>query len=89
MFLAMKLQYCVYVLRSELDDGLYIGFTTDLKRRLSEHFNGESGATACRRPFELIYCEYFKMKNDAIRREGYLKTTAGRRGLKLILRDTI
>ncbi len=29
--------YTVYVLYSDLDDKFYIGFTSNLKRRLSEH----------------------------------------------------
>ena len=84
-----KLQYCVYVLLSMHDNGLYIGYTTDLQRRLTEHFHGESKATAPRRPFRLIFCENFFSKDDALRRERYLKTTAGRKGLKLILRETL
>ena len=36
----LKLPYCVYVLRSQKDGKLYIGFTGDLKQRLSDHFNG-------------------------------------------------
>lgn len=84
-----KLQYCVYVLLSMRDSHFYIGYTTDLKRRLTEHYNGYSKATAPRRPFRLIFCEYFVSQGDALRREGYLKTTAGRKGLKLILRDAL
>ena len=84
-----KLQYCVYVLLSMHDGNLYVGFTTDLQRRLTEHFHGQSAATAPRRPFRLIFCEYFFSKKDAERREMYLKTTAGRKGLKLILRETL
>jgi predicted GIY-YIG superfamily endonuclease len=37
--------FYVYVLRSEKDDGFYIGFSTDLKRRLSEDKRGASFAT--------------------------------------------
>lgn len=84
-----KLQFCVYVLLSMQDGNLYVGFTTDLQRRLTEHFHGESKATAPRRPFRLIFCEYFFSETDARRREQYLKTTAGRKGLKLILRETL
>ena len=76
-----KLQYCVYVLLSMHDGNLYVGFTTDLQRRLTEHFHGDSKATAPRRPFRLIFCEHFFSKADAERRESYLKTTAGRKGL--------
>jgi putative endonuclease len=84
-----KLQYCVYVLRSMKDGDFYVGFTTNLARRLTEHFQGQSKSTAPRRPFCLIFCEYFFSKEDAMRREMYLKTTAGRKGLKLILRETL
>ena len=31
-----KLGHCVYVLRSEADGKLYIGYTTDLKQRLTD-----------------------------------------------------
>ena len=62
---------------------------TNLQRRLTEHFHGQSKATAPRRPFRLIFCEYYLSESDARRREGYLKTTAGRKGLKLILRETL
>jgi len=37
-----KLPYCVYVLKSQQDGLFYIGFTTDLHRRLTEHINGQS-----------------------------------------------
>jgi len=34
--------FYVYVLQSVVDEGLYIGFTGDLKRRLAEHQDGKS-----------------------------------------------
>ena len=81
-----KLPYCVYVLQSQQDGLLYIGFTTDLYRRLTEHIRGLSDATAPRRPFDLIYCEYHAHKLDALRRESYFKTSPGKKALKLMLR---
>jgi putative endonuclease len=84
-----KLPFCVYILKSQKDGLLYIGFTTDLHRRLTEHMHGQSDATAPRRPFDLIYCEYHVSKIDALRREGYFKTTAGKKALKLMLRDSL
>jgi putative endonuclease len=51
--------------------------------------HGLSDATAPRRPFDLIYCEYHVSKVDALRREGYFKTTAGKKTLKLMLRDAL
>ena len=84
-----KLPYCVYVLKSQKDGLLYIGFTTDLHRRLTEHIRGQSDATAPRRPFDLIYCEFHASKSDALRREGYFKASAGKKALKLMLRDAL
>jgi len=81
--------FCVYVLYSKKDSKLYIGFTTNLKRRLTEHFHGQSKSTAFRRPFCLIFCEYFLSKKDALRREKYFKTTDGKRTLKLMLKESL
>lgn len=85
----MKLKFCVYVLLSQKDDKFYIGSTSNLKQRLTDHFHGSSKATAPRRPFVLVFCEYFLSRKDALRREKYFKTTAGKKGLKLILRESL
>ncbi len=66
---------------------MYIGFSENLKQRLTDHFRGNSSATSPRRPFQLIFCEYFANKSDALRREEYFKTSAGKRSLGLILRN--
>jgi len=79
----------VYVLRSKKDHQLYIGYSTNLKQRLTDHYNGKVTSTAPRRPLELIYCEYHSSKQDALRRETYLKTGAGKRAIKLMLRDAL
>ena len=82
-----KLKYCVYVLISLVDKNFYVGLTDDLKRRLTQHFHGQSKATAPRRPFRLVHAEYYLSKRDAQRRERYLKTAKGRRTLGLMLAD--
>jgi putative endonuclease len=63
----------VYVIKSSKDDELYIGSTTDLKRRLREHNTGKSFSTSWRGPFELIYYEAYKSLDDARNREKALK----------------
>ena len=85
----MSFRHCVYVLFSEADGKLYIGDTTDLKQRLTDHFNGRNQTTAPRRPLRLIYCEYHASTTDAHRREKYFKTTAGKKALKLMLRESL
>jgi putative endonuclease len=84
-----KLKFCVYILLSQKDDNFYIGFTTDLKRRLTDHFTGQVASIAHRRPLNLIHCEYYFAESDALRREAYLKTTKGKRTLRLMLRDAL
>lgn len=76
-----------YVLKSLKDGKNYIGYTTNLVRRYSEHQQGKNISTAKRRPLELIFYEAFRSKEDALRREGYLKTTKGKVMLKEYLSD--
>jgi len=85
----MKLPYCVYVLFSLKDKLLYIGYSTNLEKRLVDHSKGYSEATAPRRPFILLFCEYYLTMKDAKRREGYFKTTAGKKALKIMLRESL
>jgi len=65
--------FYVYILRSVNDKGLYIGYTNDLRRRLQEHNSGENRSTKARRPFELVYYEAYRAREDAERREDMLK----------------
>ena len=83
------LPYCVYVLLSGKDFLLYIGYSSDLAARKRKHDLGGVKSTAPRRPLELIYCEYFLFKADAMRREGYFKTSMGRKAIKLMLAGTL
>ena len=81
--------YYVYVLKSGLDEHLYIGYTTDLRKRIRRHQNGEVPSTKSRLPFELVFYEAYKGKADAKRREKYLKTSKGKSSLRLMLRDSL
>jgi len=73
--------FYVYILHSESDRGLYIGFSTDLRRRLKEHREGKAFATSFRGPWRLIYYEAYVEEDDALGRERYLKSGGGRRFL--------
>ena len=83
------LDYCVYVLYSLKDKRFYIGYTEDLEERLSRHHKGDNTSTKHQRPLELVHCEYYYLKSDATRREIYLKTTKGKRALKIMLKDSL
>jgi putative endonuclease len=85
----MILPYCVYVLFSEKDRLLYIGFTTDIVKRVTKHNEGGCKSTAPRRPLKLIFCEQYLYEADAMKRELYFKTTMGKRAIKLMLSATL
>jgi len=78
-----------YVLYSLKDHKLYIGFTTNLKRRLSEHQQGKNISTSKRLPLKLIYAEAHLSEEDAKRREQYFKTDKGKTTLRMALRDSL
>jgi putative endonuclease len=83
------MRYYVYVLYDQ--NRFYVGITRDLKRRLQEHFSGHVYSTRrySRENLRLVFAEMFISRDDAERRETYLKTTKGRKALKLMLRETL
>jgi len=67
--------YYVYILASERNGTLYIGFTNDLKRRIFEHRNNLiDGFTKKYKVHSLVYYEETNDVNSAIEREKILKT---------------
>ncbi len=76
-----------YVLRSVKYGNLYIGRTSDLKKRVIEHNNGMNQSTKPYIPWELIYYEACLSYEDSRHRENYLKTSQGGRLLKRRLKN--
>ena len=70
--------HSVYFLLSKQDGSVYVGYSSTLKERLNEHHKGRVPATRDKRPLELIYCELYKNRIDAMRRERYFKSGWGR-----------
>jgi len=79
--------YYVYILRSEVDNQLYTGYTSNLKERIKQHNEGKVPSTKKRRPLNLIYFEGCINQQDATRREKYLKSGNGKIYLKNRLYD--
>jgi putative endonuclease len=84
----MILPYSVYVLFSDKDHFLYIGFSENPLKRLEAHNSGKNPSTKYRTPLRIIYCEQYLFKMDALNREKYFKTSMGKKALKLMLRNT-
>jgi putative endonuclease len=78
--------YYVYILFSESSGKTYVGYTSDLSRRLSEHnITEKKGFTLKYRPWKLIYSEMFEEKKEASSKEKYFKTGKGRDEIKKIV----
>ena len=78
--------YYVYILQSLKDNKFYIGFTTNIEKRIEDHNSGKNLSTELRRPFKLVYYEAHCDKDDALRRESYFKTTKGKATIRQVLR---
>lgn len=74
--------YYVYILQSEKDKSLYIGFTPDLRERLPKHNKKQVLSTKDKVPWKLIYYESYLERKDATGRERFLKSGAGWRFIK-------
>jgi len=79
--------HVVYVIQSQQDKSLYIGCTSNLKKRISEHNMGMNISTRKQKPWELIFFEAYLSEKDARRREKYLKTNQGSRALKRMIKE--
>ena len=74
--------YYVYVLENQNDKSLYIGYTENIEKRVSDHQDGKGGRTTkLKQNWQLIYQEGYLNKYDALGREKFLKGGSGRKYL--------
>ncbi len=74
--------YFAYVIKSTIDGSFYKGHCEDLQKRLQQHNAGQTQSIKGKIPFDLIYFEEFSSSEEAIIREKFFKSAAGRRFLK-------
>ena len=82
--------FIVYVIKHVPSNEIYIGYTSDLKRRVTEHNNkGSKFTTRHDGKWQLVYAEAYTSKQDAYEREAKLKQHGGskRQLLKRIQRS--
>ena len=77
--------YFTYVLKSIDHDYYYKGHCQDIEKRLAQHNSGMTESIRPYIPFKVVHFETFTTETEAIRREKYFKTSAGRRFLKKTL----
>ncbi len=66
--------YYVYFLKNQKNDDLYIGSTENLDDRIALHNAGRVKSTKFCRPWQLAGYEEYNSRNEAVRREKFLKT---------------
>ena len=74
------INYFVYVMKNSIDNAWYIGFTSDIEKRLINH-NTHTGGQYTRNKsgrWEIIYYEGYINKTDALNREIFLKSGSGK-----------
>ena len=76
--------YYTYVLRCTKNGVIYfyVGYTTDLRKRVKRHLQKEVEATRSYERIELVYYEACQNKTDARKRELQLKTGFGKGYIK-------
>ena len=75
--------FIVYILFSETFNKHYVGYTSDIEKRMQSHnLLATKGFTIKYRPWKIIHTEEFISKTDAIQREKFLKTGKGRDFIK-------
>ena len=68
------MSYYVYMLKLISRKSItYVGYTKDIKKRISLHNSGKGAKFTRVRKWKLIYKEKFLSKNKAISREYYIK----------------
>ena len=72
----------VYAIESFKDKRIYVGQTSDLKKRLNEHNSGAVKTTRYFKPWRLFYSEKCSTRKIARQREKYLKSGCGKEFLK-------
>ena len=79
--------YYTYAIFDKINKDFYIGYTSDLKKRIEQHMAGFNLTTKKMPNPELVYYEACISKKDAEAREKQLKTGFGRGYIKKRLDD--
>jgi len=61
-------QFVVYVIKSQIDGRLYVGFTDSIERRIKEHNAGRTKSTKGFKPWILVYSELVYSRDEARKR---------------------
>ena len=78
-------KFITYILKSEKIDKFYIGYTSDIEKRILKHNNGSSNWTRKGIPWQITYTKSFETKAEAMEYEKFLKSLKNKNFLKKII----
>ena len=77
--------FFVYALVSEKDNRIYVGFSSNLDKRIIEHNSGKTKSTKGYMPWRLLYFEEVPERVLARQKEKHYKSGIGKEFLKSLL----
>ena len=80
--------YTVYAILSLKDGRIYVGFSSNIERRVNEHNAGKTKSTKGFRPWKLFFTENVDSRIEARKREKYWKSGTGKEQLKELVKTT-
>jgi len=66
--------FFTYILKSQVNNDIYVGSTENVENRLEKHNSGKVRSTKAYRPWKMISIEEFSSRSEAFKREHFLKT---------------
>jgi putative endonuclease len=87
LFINVMKNYKVYVLQSITHKNRYVGQTDNVEKRFLEHNQGKCRYTSGRRPCKLLKVEGYNTRQEAMKREKFLKSGQGRKFLDSLYKN--
>ena len=86
-WVAEGVMFNVYIIKSEKLNTYYVGYTSDLEKRICYHNYGKNKSTKNGIPWKLAYSEIMSDKKSAWLRELQIKSYKGGEAFKKLIRD--
>jgi putative endonuclease len=81
------MNFFVYIIYSLSLDKFYVGYTSDLEKRVSDHNNGISDYTSKASDWKLMYSEIYFSRELAMKREREIKTKKSRKYIEWLIKQ--
>jgi putative endonuclease len=78
--------FFVYILYSQRIARFYVGYTNDINRRIAEHNRIKGKYTDRGIPWQLAYTECFSSKEEAAKREAFIKAQKSKAYIENLIR---